>query len=253
MRGSDAALAFLGRSDLEWRQSADPVEDRLAVAAAYAGMLDRVHRDLVRASGMIRYEPFALLPGAPRHLRDSYLAVNYWLNLDPDGRPAPMIEAERARFGSSDASDPLVLEARNRWSVPGREAEWFLVTELSRGYARQARRLAADGAVPSPAHVALRAHCLARGLECVLRGFARITPGSPGEGAVKSNGHTCPAWALPEAYEWVRRRGADGTLEERVLPGANTTLAWAAVSLERAALEWLEAASDLPGSPSPPD
>lgn len=240
MRGSDAALAFLGRSDLEWADSGDPVEGRLATAAAYAALLDRLHRDLVRPSGMIRYAPFALAPGRPRDLRDSYLAVNYWLNLDPTGAAAPDIEAERARFGSADASDPEILAARNRLSVADREAEWFLVTELSRGYSRQARRLAEGaGALPARA-AALRDHCLARGLECVLRGFARITP--EGEGGVKSNGHPCPPWALPEAYEWVRRRTASGTSEERVLPGANTTLAWAAVSLERAALEWLAAA-----------
>ena len=59
---------------------------------------------------------------------------------------------------------------------------------------------------------------------------------------MKSNGHPCPPWALPEAYEWVRRRTPGAGAEERVLPGANTTLAWAAVSLERAAVEWLEAA-----------
>ncbi|MFM7249560.1 MAG: hypothetical protein ACKO5R_06670 [Planctomycetaceae bacterium] len=239
MRGSDAALAFLGRSDLEWADSGDPREDRLATAAAYAALLDRLHRDLVRESGMIRYAPFALEPGRPRDLRDSYLAVNYWLNLDPAGAAAPDIEAERARFGSADASDPEVLAARNRLSVADREAEWFLVTELARGYARQARRLA-EGGTPSGEAAALREHCLARGLEGVLRGFARITPERGG--GVKSNGHPCPPWALPEAYEWVRRRTASGAREECVLPGANTTLAWAAVSLERAAVEWLQAA-----------
>lgn len=241
MRGSDAALAFLGRSDLEWSETGDPAEDRLANATAYAALLDRLQRDLVRRSGMIRYAPFALAPGRPRDLRDSYLSVNYWLNLDPSGAAAPDIEADRARFGSADASDPAVLEARNRLSVPDREAEWFLVTELSRGYSRQARRLAEGGGRLSAAAEALRGHCLARGLEGVLRGFARVT--SEGAG-VKSNGHPCPAWALPEAYEWVRRRTAAGAMEERVLPGANTTLAWAAVSLERAAIEWLEAARE---------
>lgn len=239
MRGSDAALAFLGRSDLAWAEGGDATEDRLATAAAYAALLDRLHRDLVRPSGMIRYAPFALAPGKPRDLRDSYLSVNYWLNLDPSGAAAPDIEAERARFGSADASDPEVLAARNCLSVADREAEWFLVTELARGYVRQARRLA-EGGTPSGEAAALRAHCLARGLEGVLRGFARITPER--EGGVKSNGHPCPPWALPEAYEWVRRRTPGAGAEERVLPGANTTLAWAAVSLERGAVEWLHAA-----------
>lgn len=243
LRGSDAASGFLAQSDLEWQVTEDPQENRLAVATAYARWLDQLYEDLVRPSGMLRYEPFSIDPTKPRELCDSYLAMNYWLNLDRDGNPSPQIESVREAFGSSDASDPKVLEARNRLAVAGREAEWFLVTELSRGYVRQARRLLNNRSpndLPS-SHRESYERWRGRGLECLLRGYGRITPEPLGlDGmSVKSNGYPCPAWGLPEAYEWVRWRGADGMKRERVLPGANTSLAWAAVSLSQATHEWL--------------
>lgn len=243
LRSSDAASAFLAQSDLEWKVTEDPQENRLAVATAYAQWLDQLYENLVRPSGMLRYEPFSIDPAKPKNLRDSYLAMNYWLNLDLDGNPAPQIESVREAFGSSDASDPKVLEARNRLAVEGREAEWFLVTELARGYVRQARRLLHSRSqidLPS-GHRESYERWRGRGLECLLRGYGRITPEPVGLDctSVKSNGYPCPAWGLPEAYEWVRWRGADGALKERVLPGANTSLAWAAVSLSQATHEWL--------------
>jgi hypothetical protein len=243
LRRSDAASVFLTQSDLEWELAQDPQENRLAVATAYARWLDQLYEDLVRPSGMLRYEPFSIDPTKPKELCDSYLAMNYWLNLDLDGNPAPQLESVREAFGSSDASDPKVLEARNRLAVAGREAEWFLVTELCRGYVRQARRLLhhrSPNGLPSR-HRESYERWRGRGLECLLRGYARITPEPLGVDrvSVKSNGYPCPAWGLPEAYEWVRWRGADGGLRERVLPGANTSLAWAAVSLSQASHEWL--------------
>jgi hypothetical protein len=243
LRRSDAASVFLAQSDLEWQVSHDPQENCLQIATAYARWLDQLYEDLIRPSGMLRYEKFTIDPAKPKELSDSYLAMNYWLNLDLDGNPLPQIESVREAFGSSDASDPQVLEARNRLAVAGREAEWFLVTELSRGYVRQARRLSlcqSKHGLPS-SHRESYERWRGRGLECLLRGYGRITPEPHGldRVSVKSNGYPCPAWGLPEAYEWVRWRGADGAMKERVLPGANTSLAWAAVSLSQATHEWL--------------
>jgi hypothetical protein len=248
LRTSDAAGAFLAQSDLEWEVSGDPMENRLAVSTSYILLLDQLYDDLVRPSGMIRYQPFSLQAGQSRTLCDSYLSANYWLNLDSEGNWAPQIEAAKAGFGASDASDPKVLEARNAMAVEEREAEWFLVTELSRGYTRQARRLSQG--VPFHAMCAAQRNlferCRGRALECLLRGYGRITPDVPDQDrrGVKSNGYPCPTWGLPEAYEWVRWRDGAGRLKERVLPGANTSLAWAAVSLHNATMEWLH----LPGA-----
>jgi hypothetical protein len=77
-----------------------------------------------------------------------------------------------------------------------------------------------------------------------MRGYARITPDSETGNIIKSNGEPCNPWQLPEAYEWVRvcAKAVDKTktgFVEKLLPGVNTSLAWAASSLKIATEETL--------------
>jgi len=248
MRSRDASLAFLAQSDLELLESEDAYERMVETARLYKELLDDLETGLVRESGMIRYEPFALKPGEDQDFFDSYLTVNYWLGFDQEGYFNPARTRFIKEFESSDASDPVVLMKRTKFGVREREAEWFLVTEMSRGYAKQAQRLQCFLAGQISENQRREASellksCKAKACEYLMRGYARITPCSrqvkEQKLPVKANGEACRFWALPEAYEWVRVRAIDvgksnAGFVERILPGANTPLAWAAASLKMA-------------------
>jgi hypothetical protein len=246
MRSRDASLAFLAQSDLELLESENEYERIWETARLYKELLDDLETGLVRQSGMIRYEPFAREPGEERELFDSYLTVNYWLGFDEEGYFNPTKTRLIKGFESSDASDPEVLKKRTKLGIREREAEWFLVTEMSRGYAKQAQRLRniLTGQISGEQRQEVKNlinDCTAKAYEYLLRGYARITPNQARE-HIKANGEVCRPWELPEAYEWVRIRAqAVGKGEvgfaERVLPGANTSLAWAATSLKMATEE----------------
>ncbi|NOT64125.1 MAG: hypothetical protein HOP19_28250 [Acidobacteria bacterium] len=249
MRSRDASLAFLAQSDLELSESEDDYECTLTTARLYKELLDDLESGLVRESGMIRYEPFAHRPGEKRDFFDSYLTVNYWLGFDEEGYFNPTRTRLIRDFESSDASDPEVLRQRTKLGISEHEAEWFLVTEMSRGYTKQAQRLRVILAQPISDEQRreverLIKDCKAKACEYLMRGYARITPSQEQAQklSVKANGEVCYPWQLPEAYEWVRIRakavgkGEDGFVE-RVLPGANTSLAWAVASLRMAAEE----------------
>ncbi|MCP4701750.1 MAG: hypothetical protein GY862_33560 [Gammaproteobacteria bacterium] len=244
MRSRDASLAFLAQSDLDLSDSEDPHERAIETARLYMELLDDLEFGLVRRSGMIRYEPFACKPGGERGFFDSYLTVNYWLGFDEDGYFNPVRTRLVREFGSSDASNPEVLKNRTKLAVREREAEWFLVTEMARGYAKQAQRVRAS-ARQSQRQEALELfeRCKDKACEYLKRGYARITPNQPENlNAVKANGEDCHPWELPEAYEWVRIRAnavdkGEAGFVERTLPGANTSLAWAAASLKMATEE----------------
>jgi hypothetical protein len=250
MRSRDSSLAFLAQSDLELSESGDENERAWETARLYKELLDDLESGLVRESGMIRYEPFAREPGKERDFFDSYLTVNYWLGFDEEGYFNPTRTRLVKEFESSDASDPEVLKKRTKLGIREREAEWFLVTEMSRGYAKQAQRLCSilsrEISDEQRQQVNnLMNDCKAKACEYLLRGYARITPGQAQEQEqkhIKANGEACQPWALPEAYEWVRIRAkavsqGDVGFVERVLPGANTSLAWAAASLKMATEE----------------
>jgi hypothetical protein len=245
MRSRDASLAFLAQSDLELLESENEYERIWETARLYKELLDDLEAGLVRESGMIRYEPFAREPGEEREFFDSYLTVNYWLGFDEEGYFNPTRTRLIKEFESSDASDPEVLKKRTKLGIREREAEWFLVTEMSRGYTKQAQRLRSILAGLSGDERQevenLINECQAKAYEYLLRGYARITP-SQAQEHIKANGEVCRPWELPEAYEWVRIRAkaviqGEVGFVERVLPGANTSLAWAATSLKMATKE----------------
>lgn len=246
MRSRDSSLSFLAQSDLELVTEGSAFERVTGTVKHYIALLEYLEAGIVRQNGMIRYEPSSLQPGQERLLFDSYLTVNYWLGFDEEGYFNPTKTRLVKAFESMDTSEAEAFTKRMRLGVPNREAEWFTVSEIARAYAKQVHRLksllsenlSSDERKEVESLIVL---CKEKAIEFVMRGYARITP----DVSTKSNGEPCPAWSLPEAYEWVRirsravGRGADG-FSERVLAGPNTTLAWAASSLKRATQEVLE-------------
>lgn len=104
------------------------------------------------------------------------------------------------------------------------EAEWFLVSEISKGYGKVVEVLIDEinknGA--SSKINKLLDYALKKETEFINRSYARITP----KRAVKSNRYSCPAYKIPEAYEAVTTKQG-----VKFVPGAHTPLTWAESSL----------------------
>lgn len=250
MRSCDASLAFLAQSDddLVLVENQDEYERTIETVQLYMELLKGLESRLVRKSGMIRYEPFSHEPGGEPVLFDSYLTANYWLSFDEEGYFNPIRTQLVKKFESSDTSDLEILKERNQLGISDREAEWFLITEMARGYAKQAQRLQTLERRQNVLELSKDQHkkvlklfekCKNKAGEYLTRGYARITPTMT---VIKANGEKCHSWSIPEAYEWVRicanavGKGETG-FSEKVLPGANTSLAWAAASLKMATQE----------------
>lgn len=107
------------------------------------------------------------------------------------------------------------------------EAQWFMVSDMSKGYGVQLNRLikmlSAEKRMPTEDEKALMDKLLAKETEYINRGFARIT----GEDELKANGKECPEFKLPEAYQAI----TDNIGNVKYNPGTNTPLAWAQSSL----------------------
>lgn len=108
------------------------------------------------------------------------------------------------------------------------EAEWFLVTEISKGYGALAKQILdymEKDCNYSKETSELLQKALHKQVETINRGYARITP----NGTTKSNGYPCPGFRVPEAYEAVT--DSEGNI--KYVPGAHP-LTWAAASLKTA-------------------
>nr|MCR5661096.1 hypothetical protein [bacterium] len=184
----------------------------------------------------IRYAPFDvhLSDGSTMTSPDSYLTLNYNIACDPDGKLNLEWKSILDDFGSKDASDPKVFAARAALSRPNQEAQWFMVSDIARGYAYIAKMILdhADSDCScrgehrhslSPAENKLFRRALSGAVRNINRAYARITP----VGVCKANGLPSPEWAVPEAWQKVSTINADTAL----LPGVNTPLTWAKVSL----------------------
>jgi hypothetical protein len=222
-RPIDASLLFVALSGLEpW-----PTRDSVTNALARTCLLLRLEQALLRDKGMLRYAPFVF---DGRVVSDSYLSCNYWTYLDQDGyldlRPGG------AAFGSSDASDAATYIRRADAIGSGREAEWFLVSELAAAWLRVA------GQLDHTPEQQLKRICLEHAHAALEVALSRAV----GDDACKSNGANAPPWSVPEAFEWVHFR-TNGTLVECLLPGVNTPLAWAAASLRDCLQAFVDASS----------
>lgn len=240
-REIDSSLVFLSCSELCLSEDGDSLSDvkkRLQI-------LEELEDNLVRSNGMIRYAPFnlQLSNGSAVRSPDSYLTLNYNIACDPDGKLNLQWKSILDEFGSKDASEPKVFAARAALSRPDMEAEWFMISDAAYGYAYAAKKILehADlscccrGANPrtlSPSESRLFSQALSGATRNINRAYARITP----EGLCKANGLPSPEWAVPEAWQNVSTIYGDTAL----LPGVNTPLTWAKVSLWGASREFAE-------------
>ncbi len=118
---------------------------------------------------------------------------------------------------------------KNQWTgnKKSNEAEWFLVSEISSAYGAVVRDILnyieKNGTSSERLQKFLKM-AISGETEYINRSYARITP----KGMTKSNGYSCPAYKVPEAYEAVTTpKGI------RYVPGAHT-LTWAEASLMKA-------------------
>ncbi len=106
------------------------------------------------------------------------------------------------------------------------EAQWFMVSDLSRAYGKIAQslfdKIDKDGYSGDETRKLLD-YALKKETEYINRAYARIT----GENSYKANGKKCPPFKVPEAYQGV----TDTKGKIKFVPGTHTPLTWAQVSL----------------------
>lgn len=104
------------------------------------------------------------------------------------------------------------------------EAEWFLVSEISKGYGKIVENLINHIQINGRTDKLnkLLDYAMKKETEFINRSYARITP----KKSVKSNFYSCPAYKVPEAYEAVSTPHGI-----KYVPGAHTPLTWAESSL----------------------
>ncbi len=243
-RPADAGLAFVTTSTI--RLGASVAED----VAAHLGILRFLNHTVVRDNGVIRYQPFETTVSdghSRRRIRtfDGYLTPNWGLAADGQGRLSLHKQAFERKFklpiAQLSPSTPEGFTARASYAgQPGTEAEWFMIAEMAKGYALQLGKLLdvleRENRPPDGTERQLMQEALQGATEAINRSLARITAGMPDPiHQLKSNGRSCPRWAVPEAYQHVST--LDG--KTRMMPGVNTPLAWAASSLYGAAQTYL--------------
>ncbi|MBR1460036.1 hypothetical protein IJ596_00175 [bacterium] len=119
---------------------------------------------------------------------------------------------------------------KNQWTdnKHQNEAEWFLVSEISGAYGAVVKQLLEhikQKGFASDKDKKLLSIALKGQTEFINRSYARITP----KNAIKSNGYSCPAYKVPEAYEAVTTPNG-----VKYVPGAHNPLTWAQASLYKA-------------------
>ena len=107
-----------------------------------------------------------------------------------------------------------------------KEAEWFLVSEISSAYGTIVKNLLSyiEEHGTDEKSIKLLKQAFEKQTEHINRSYARITP----KNMTKSNGYSCPAYKVPEAYEAVTT--SKGI---KYVPGAHP-LTWAESSLMKA-------------------
>ncbi|MDO5296631.1 MAG: hypothetical protein Q4F00_08370 [bacterium] len=241
-REVDASLSFLAGTDSRLD------DNGLASVGKYLKQLEMLETKLVREHGMLRYAPFytQLKDGSKVLSPDSYLNFNYNIASDPQGKLNLEWKGVLDSFGSKDCSEPLVFAARASLATDNREAQWFMVSDVARGYANQGLQVLKEAAVRlgrpdghvkiaelTAAERELFQRALQGATRNINRAYARITDTKP---MVKANGLKAAAWAVPEAWQSVST--LDGGCA--YLPGVNTPLTWAAVSLQGASKTYME-------------
>ncbi len=105
------------------------------------------------------------------------------------------------------------------------EAQWFMVSDMSKAYGMIAKSLMdyiAKGGKSNAAKNLLQ-YAMQKETEYINRSYARIT----GKNSYKANAKPCPAFKVPEAYQAV----TDAKGKIKFVPGTHTPLTWAQASL----------------------
>ena len=230
-REKDISLALLSSTQVQLD------DNYLTSVRKHIDNLQMLEKSLVREHGALRYAPFnlTLKDGNKALSPDSYLNLNYNIACDPEGHVNLAWHDILKEFGSKDASEADVFMARSQLTAPNCGAQWFLVSDLARGYAEQAQAIyekAASRVKPNQkpqlnqAEEELVSECLAGANRNINRAYARITPENV---TVKANGAPAPAWSVPEAWQCVSTLPPHS--QKAYLPGVNTPLTWAEASL----------------------
>lgn len=113
------------------------------------------------------------------------------------------------------------------------EAEWFLVSEIAKGYGSVVNQLLDEISKNglNNKNRKLLDIAVKKETEFINRSYARITP----KNMTKSNEYSCPAYKVPEAYEAVTTQNG-----VKFVPGAHTPLTWAESSLFEASAQFLD-------------
>jgi hypothetical protein len=229
----DSALVLAASSDL---CLGNTVEDDVR---NHMNVFDTLAQSLVRDNGMVRYLPYTkVVKNQPIPIFDSYLGPNANLAAWPDGRLVNNKYEEARSFvlhnmpvgiqsNNPADDDPIGFLERGLLATPGKEAEWFLVSELSLGYGRQLDKLLTllqqQHRFPSVTETTLIQCSLQAETHYLNRAYARVTgEGQNGQPLVKANGEPCPSYKVPEAYQYVSTRQFGPLV---AMPGLNTPLA----------------------------
>lgn len=242
-RPIDASLSFVTTSSIK-------LADDVVTDVKRQFEVLKTTEKLVRNNGILRYAPFSfsLKDGTEATSPDSYLNLNYNIAVDKNGKLNLEWKKILDKFGSKDASEPDVFKARADLATPDKEAEWFMVSDVSKGYGKQLEKLLSlikkdpDNATVETMQLVKEAY--QKETEFINRAYARITPS---DSIAKSNGEECPTCALPEAYQQVStlKSNGKGGKETALLPGWNTPLTWAKSSLHSASEQYLKNLTQL--------
>lgn len=234
IRPHDSSLIFVTTSDIKL---ADNVLDDVK---KHMEILDSVEKNLVRKNGVIRYAPFnfKLSNGEFGSSPDSYLNLNYFNAVDNNGKLNLDWKEILDKFASKDCSEPDMFFARAKLSTPNKEAQWFMVSDMSVGYGKQIEKLIKlaknEKRKFTKEEKQLITILRAKQTEYLNRALARISDENPQKiSQIKANGLDMPSVTVSEAMQYV----SDVNGKNKMVQGTNAPLAWAVSSLYNALQE----------------
>ncbi|MFR1672510.1 MAG: hypothetical protein ACLSWI_06150 [Candidatus Gastranaerophilaceae bacterium] len=231
IRPHDSSLVFITTSDIKL---ADNVYDDVA---KHVEILQSLENNLVRENGMIRYSPFKfnLKDGTIGSSPDSYLNLNYFNAIDKEGKLNLEWKHILDQFASKDCSEPEMFFARAKLSTPNKEAQWFMVSEMSAGYGKQIEKLLNyakhEKRELNSKEIDLITKLKLKQTEFLNRALARISDENPESvNQFKANGLIMPKVTVSESHQYV----TDIYGRHKMMHGTNAPLAWALSSLYKA-------------------
>ncbi len=234
IRPHDSSLIFITTSDIKL---ADNVIDDVK---KHMEILQSVEDNLVRENGVIRYAPFKfeLQNGEYGSSPDSYLNLNYFNAIDNNGKLNLDWKGILDNFASKDCSDPDMFFARAKLSTPNKEAQWFMVSDMSVGYGKQIEKLIKLAKKEKRDFTSEERQLIktlkSKQTEYLNRALSRISDENPKEiNQIKANGLDMPGVTVSEALQYV----TDVNGKTKMIQGTNAPLAWAVSSLYNALQE----------------